>query len=217
MRIETKKLTLWIFVLLIVGFGAFYAIEYQNKPVVIKNFDDCVRAGKMVIDSVPRRCEISNGQFIVDIAGITKGDTGEKGRCNSYVFSSYPAREVEKIKTSVDYNSYEDAKKYKTAIDAAFSLGPNFSGHYVVASWGCGATCQESTIIDADTGKILVFGIVSEYGIETKADSKLLVVNPKKNIPEALSAEEQKTLITSFYTLDNDALVLLCRENASIK
>jgi len=217
MRIETKKLTLWIFVLLVIGFAAFFAIEYQNKPVVIKNFDDCVRAGKTVIDSVPRRCEISKDQFIVDIAGITKGDTGEKGRCDSYVFSSYPAGEVEKIKASVDYNSYADAKKYKTAIDTAFSLGPNFSGHYVVASWGCGTTCQESTIIDGNTGKILVFGIVSEYGIETEVDSRLLVVNPKKNIPEVLTTEEQKTLITNFYTLENNALVLLCRESASLQ
>jgi hypothetical protein len=32
--------------------------------------------------------------------------------------------------------------------------GPNFNGHYRVASWGCGTNCIEWAIIDLETGKV---------------------------------------------------------------
>jgi hypothetical protein len=31
---------------------------------------------------------------------------------------------------------------------------PNFAGHYILATWGCGTDCTQIAIIDAKTGKI---------------------------------------------------------------
>lgn len=216
MKLEAKKLSIWVIILLIIGVAAFFAIQYQNKSVVIRNFDDCVRAGKLVVDSVPRRCEISKDQFIVDVTELTSGNTGMSGQCKSYTFDAYPVEISRNLAKSVDYSSRTEAERNKTIIDEAFKKGPNFSGHYVIASWGCGTACQESAIINASDGKILVFGIISEYGVQTRVNSKLLVINPKENLPDNLTEEEQKTLVTNFYTLDNNALVLLCRENTWI-
>ena len=212
MRIATKRMIYWIFVLIVVGVAAFLGIENQNKPVIIRNFEECVLAGKPVIDSVPKRCEISEGQFIVDVAGIQKGDIGTKGSCDSYVFDSYLTDEKSEKEASVNFESYPDSKKFKTVIERAVSEGVNFSGHYTVASWGCGTSCQESAIIDMETGDVLIFGITSQYGIKTRKDSRLLVVNPKENIPDGMGDVGGDAIITSYYTLENNALVLLCRE-----
>jgi hypothetical protein len=201
-----------VFVLVFIGILAFLGIEYQNKPVLIRNFEECVLAGKPVINSVPKRCEVSKDQFIVDIAGIQKGDIGKKGLCDSYVFNKYRITEVFEDVVPVNFDSYPDSKKFKTAIQSAVAGGPNFSGHYTVASWGCGTSCQENAIIDMKTGDILVFGIASQYGVSTKRDSKLFIVNPRENIPDYVTKEEKNTLTTSFYILENNALVLLCRE-----
>ena len=33
--------------------------------------------------------------------------------------------------------------------------GPNFSGHYVLVQWGCGTSCMNGALIDANTGAVL--------------------------------------------------------------
>ena len=47
-----------------------------------------------------------------------------------------------------------DAWMYRTRIREAARHKPNFAGHYILASWGCGAECLESVIIDARTGEV---------------------------------------------------------------
>jgi hypothetical protein len=219
MRTQTKKLILWFFVLFIIGVSAFFGIEYKKRTPIIRTFDDCVLAGKRVVESVPRRCEIIDGQFIVDIKGINKGDTGEKGRCASYTFEKYKTNETLKTLPFVNYETYSAAKKFGEEIEKEIERGPNFSGYYVVPSWSCGTACQESAIIDGRTGKILIFGMTSQYGVKTKKDSTLFIVNPAENIPieKGVNNEGRATLVTSYYTFENNALSLLCRENAYAK
>ncbi|MFA5870931.1 MAG: hypothetical protein WC842_03540 [Candidatus Paceibacterota bacterium] len=219
MRVQTKKLILWFFVLFIVGILAFFGIEYKKETPIIRTFDDCVFAGKRVVESVPRRCEIIDGQFIVDIKGINKGDAGEKGRCASYTFEKYKTNETLKTLPFVNYETYSEAKNFEGEIENEIENGPNFSGYYVVPTWSCGVACKESAIIDGRTGKILIFGITSQYGVETKKDSTLFVVNSAKNIPieEGIGDEGRAALFTSYYVLENNALMLLCRENAYAK
>jgi len=220
MRIHTKRLFLWVFLLVVIGFLAFFGIELQNREPIIRTFDDCVIAGKRVVESIPRRCEISEGQFIVDIKGVTRGDVGEVGTCSTYVFENYTVDNFLKGSAVIDYGTYPGEKKeelsndVKSVIAKEVARGPNFSGYYVVPSWGCGTLCQESAIINGKTGKILIFGFASQYGIEIKKDSKLFIVNPKKNIPSEnqVSSEERSTLTRSYYVLENDRFNLLCRE-----
>lgn len=220
MRIHTKRLFLWIFLLIVIGFLAFFGIELQDREPIIRTFDDCVIAGKRVIESIPRRCEISEGQFIVDIKGVTRGDVGEIGTCSAYVFENYKVDDFLKGVAVVDYRTYPGEKKeelssdVKSVIEKEVAKGSNFSGYYIVPSWSCGSLCQESAIIDGRTGKILIFGFASQYGVEIKKDSKLFVVNPKKNIPpeSEMGSGEHEALTRSYYVLENDRFNLLCRE-----
>jgi len=33
--------------------------------------------------------------------------------------------------------------------------GPNFAGHYVIVTWGCGSPCLMAAIVDLETGRVL--------------------------------------------------------------
>src|SRR5258708_19850026 len=37
---------------------------------------------------------------------------------------------------------------YRTMIRRGAAKGPNFAGHYTIATWGCGTSCVSITIID---------------------------------------------------------------------
>jgi hypothetical protein len=43
---------------------------------------------------------------------------------------------------------------YRTQIRTQARRGPNFAGHFTVASWGCGSPCGKFVIIDARSGTI---------------------------------------------------------------
>ena len=32
--------------------------------------------------------------------------------------------------------------------------GPNFAGHYMIIQWGCGSTCIQMAVVDAETGRV---------------------------------------------------------------
>ena len=44
-------------------------------------------------------------------------------------------------------------RTFRSVIRQAVAKGPNFSGHFTVATWGCGAGCASFVIVDAISGK----------------------------------------------------------------
>lgn len=57
------------------------------------------------------------------------------------------------------------------------STGLNFAGHYCLAYWGCGSPCQMAAIVDMKTG-IVYDAPSASYGYRSKANSRLLLINP---------------------------------------
>src|SRR6266849_3901739 len=45
-------------------------------------------------------------------------------------------------------------RNYKTRIRNAAAAGANFSGHFAIASWGCGTGCLEFVIVDLKSGTV---------------------------------------------------------------
>lgn len=76
-------------------------------------------------------------------------------------------------------SSYPDARLFASRITYAMQFGPNFSGEYTLASWGCGTNCSMAMIISARTGNIQ--DEVSSCGaMDFRLTSNLLIINPKK-------------------------------------
>src|SRR5579859_4651762 len=70
------------------------------------------------------------------------------------LFSEFPARESARSASARLRIDSRDARLYRTRLRDALAQGPNFAGHYVIAAWGCGASCTMFGIIDAKTGTV---------------------------------------------------------------
>ena len=138
-------------------------------------------------------------------------------------FEKYPVADVYRGQPAeVDFDSYPGSETFRTAILSGVSEGVNFAGHYTVVTWGCGTSCQNSAIVDVETGNIVVYGIVSTYGVLFQPDSRLLVVNPKINVPEALLGDMKEypgehfplgsvPSVSNYYLLENNELTFAGR------
>ena len=47
-----------------------------------------------------------------------------------------------------------ETRMFRTRIAQWAKETPNFAGHYILATWGCGTDCTQIAIIDAQTGRV---------------------------------------------------------------
>jgi len=81
----------------------------------------------------------------------------------------------------VDFSSWPDASKYKTAITKDVARGVNFAGSYIVSTWGCAknrraAACVGHAIVDARTGEIVLYDVIGKRTGDFSVDSNLFSV-----------------------------------------
>ncbi len=129
----------------------------------------------------------------------------------SISFSQYPADNLyDGVVAPVDFESNKDAATFRTAITNAVNTGVNFAGHYIIATWGCGTSCEGLAIVDALDGAIVVYNLLSEEGVAYRKDSNLLIVNPIDNYSAVRRVGRQ--IATDYYVLDEGALYLIAKE-----
>lgn len=100
-----------------------------------------------------------------------------------------------------------ESKRYASMLREGARQKVNFAGHYVLTSWGCGASCTMSAAIDAKTGAVawLPFTVccwdldITEP-LEFKIDSRLLVVH---------GSRDEKGGGTYFYEFDGKQFRLI--------
>lgn len=75
-----------------------------------------------------------------------------------YKFEAYPASAVAtKAVSKIDWKSNKDLASYwkaKEAVEATVGKKPDFAGHFVVTSYGCGSGCTASAFVDVNNGKV---------------------------------------------------------------
>ena len=129
--------------------------------------------------------------------------------CAEPSFEAYPTTvQFSGSLATVDVLSHPKAKKFKTVLSAGAKHGPNFAGHYIIVTWGCGTACQEIAIVDAENGKVYFPGILKLNAYQMvhdetepfqfKKESNLLVVSGSPNDQEALGVH--------YYLWDNNKL-----------
>lgn len=81
-------------------------------------------------------------------------------------------------------------REFKTRVIEASKQSVNFGGHYVLSSFGCGASCIMSFALNKKSGKVswLPFTVCCSDSVETgaepivfKKDSRLVVVTGSRN------------------------------------
>jgi hypothetical protein len=127
-------------------------------------------------------------------------------------FSDYPVNERYTGKAAPLVLSGA-ARTFRTRLKDAARGKPNFAGHFVVATWGCGTECIEGAIIDVKTGRVFMLpfslccwapGTVDENfkPVEFRLNSSLIVLAGARN-------EKDGDYATRFYRFQNNRLVLL--------
>jgi phosphotransferase system glucose/maltose/N-acetylglucosamine-specific IIC component len=98
-------------------------------------------------------------------------------------FDQFPALRDTGQSTSVQLKG-EKSRLYASRLRIASHQPINFAGHYVLATWGCGASCVMGAAIDAKTGAVIwvpftvccwPLGITEP--LEYRPDSHLLVAH----------------------------------------
>ena len=69
-------------------------------------------------------------------------------------FSDYPVARYGGKNAKPDLSRNTPSWQFRTRISKWGLERPNFAGHYVLATWGCGTDCTQLTIIDAINGKV---------------------------------------------------------------
>ncbi|HYR75389.1 MAG TPA: hypothetical protein VEM96_06045 [Pyrinomonadaceae bacterium] len=128
-------------------------------------------------------------------------------------FNDYPVSERFNGKT-VPLVLTRAARQFRTRLREAARDKPNFAGHLIVTTWGCGTECVQGAIIDARTGRVfmLPFSLCcwgTEVGVddrfkplEFRLDSSLIVLSGARN-------EKDGDYATRFYRFKDNRLGLL--------
>ncbi|HEY2933695.1 MAG TPA: hypothetical protein VGK99_18310 [Acidobacteriota bacterium] len=95
-------------------------------------------------------------------------------------FRDYTVRRIYRGKpATVDLRSHPAARRFRTRLRRGSVKGPNFAGHFIVVTWGCGSSCQVHAIIDAKTGRVFFpLSHPTSEGACFRLDSSLFVTDP---------------------------------------
>lgn len=82
----------------------------------------------------------------------------------------------------------DEDKMFVTRLKEGAKQKPNFAGHFVLTSWGCGASCLTTAAINAKTGEVtwLPFTVCCwdmdvKEPLEFNGNSRLLIVHGSRN------------------------------------
>ncbi len=78
----------------------------------------------------------------------------------------------------LDLSSDSGAHEFRTVLREGANAAPNFAGHYIVVSWGCGSPCHAFGLIDVATGRIYMAPFSVMSGAEYRLESALFVAEP---------------------------------------
>ena len=126
-------------------------------------------------------------------------------------FSTHQASDIYSGPTSEPKLLTKKDREFATRLREAATQRVNFAGHYVIATWGCGASCVMGAIMDARNGKVawLPFTICcGDYDgagpVDFRPDSTLIVFNGMRN--------EQHPGGTYYYVYEGDRLKLVAEQ-----
>jgi len=98
-------------------------------------------------------------------------------------FEDFPTPIYAGKSATVDLNGAKN-RQYGSELRLASRQPVNFSGHYILATWGCGASCVMGAVIDAKTGvvtwlpfTVCCWALEITEPLEFRRDSHLLIVH----------------------------------------
>ena len=100
-------------------------------------------------------------------------------------FADYPAAAPYLGRNAAPLLRAAEERLYRTRIREGAREKPNFDGHFIIATWGCGTDCEMGVIIDAVSGRVVMLPVVAgspedanwdSTHFDYRRDSRLLVM-----------------------------------------
>jgi hypothetical protein len=101
-------------------------------------------------------------------------------------FADYPGAQPYRGRNAAPVLATKEARQFRTMIRNGAREKPNFDGHYIVSTWGCGTDCEMGAIIDAISGTVVSLPVVAgtpqgvaddDLHFAYRLDSRLIVMN----------------------------------------
>jgi hypothetical protein len=128
-------------------------------------------------------------------------------------FSDYPATDTSQGRNAPLVLSTARDRQFKTFLKENAIQPPNFAGHYILATMGCGTQCAQAALIDASTGLVYWFPEtinpidMNDSGddslIKFRSDSKLII------FPTIKEAESTDYGYLRHYVFENNRFYLV--------
>ncbi len=139
--------------------------------------------------------ELAQGEDEGDEEGREEGE--RRGGTSSALMRECAERKTEEYTgriADVDFSSWPDASKYKTAITKDVARGANFAGSYVVSTWGCAknrraAACVGHAVVDVRTGEIVLYDVIGKRTGDFSVDSNMFSVTLQSGEEKVWSVE----------------------------
>ena len=145
-------------------------------------------------------------------AALASAQEKEKEPVWAFKFQDYAVKDVFKGKPAPPVLGRDGWWYFRTRIRYGAARGPNFSGHYTVVPWGCGAGCVAMVLVDAVTGRVyeMPFGSLAMDSLADGSFQKGLVYKLKSRlfIADGCPNEEGKCG-TYYYEWKDNKFVLL--------
>lgn len=76
------------------------------------------------------------------------------GAADCAEFADYPGEAALQATPARPRLDTAKARRFRTQLREQAALGPNLSGHYRLATWGCGSGCLEWAVVDLSNGSV---------------------------------------------------------------
>lgn len=128
-------------------------------------------------------------------------------------FSDYPATDALQGRNAPLVLSTAQDRQFKTFLRENASKPPNFAGHYILATMGCGTQCAQGVVIDASTG--LVYWLpetINPIDMNDTSDDSLIKFRPDSKLvifPTIKEAESTDYGYVRHYVFENNRFYLV--------
>lgn len=170
----------------------------SSRQMIVNSLEDHARR----LDLLERETITKAREFYVMGAPVSIAQIQQQ-QCTNYRFENY----ADLTPFSGNYRDFTmpafalSSNKIRSAINNAYNNGYAFAGRFGIASWSCGSNCLEHVVVDTHRGAVVGSPFRADYGLEFKQDSRLLIVNPYRNILKP------NVKVTTSYLLLHDGAV----------
>jgi len=106
--------------------------------------------------------------FALAVLSAMAGGAAAQGVPN---FADYPGDPTFAGRNAAPVLATPEARRFRTMIRQGAREKPNFDGHFIVTSWGCGSDCEAGAIIDAISGRVISLPVVAGSPEDASSDS----------------------------------------------